>query len=212
MLGSQPRQDDPPTDGSHNTQVQVERWIAGDQGAFEVLYTRFAPLLASRIRRNAIWSNLRARVQAEDIAQEAWAKVVRSGLDAYTPQGPGSFLAYLARITDNTIIDTVRRLHAAKRGEGREHVELAPEDEGRTPQAWSTTESPTSAARRSEIEELARRVLTQREFAVWELVELQDYTSDEAGFAVDATSSAVRGLLMRARTKLIAALRSESPD
>lgn len=198
-------------DAPNVTTFHVERWLAGDEAAFTVLHTRFAPLLERRVRRHAVWPSLRARIGAEDVVQEAWAKVVRFGLGGYTPQGPGSFLAYLARITDNTVVDIVRRLNAAKRGEGREHVELGPEDDSSTPHTYSPVESPTGAARRHEIEELAARLLTARECEAWELVELEDYTSDEAGLALGTSGSAIRGLLKRARTKLITHLRQPPP-
>ncbi len=67
----------------------------------------------------------------------------------------------------------------------------------------SPLETPTGNARVSEIEELARRELSEREFEAWHLVEVLDHTASEAGLAMSSSDSAVRGLLLRGRSKLV---------
>ncbi len=195
-----------------NTDIQVARWQAGDEASFAVLYERFAPLIELRVRRNKVWCALQSRFQVDDVVQEAWLRVVPAAKKTFTPRGPGSFLAFVGQVTDNTMIDLLRRATTAKRGEGRNDLPLLPE-EGIDPAAQPGVrgfESPTSSARCSELQTLAQKLLKAREFQAWQLVELKGYTSEEAGLALDASDSAVRGLLLRSRARLAMALDPES--
>ena len=193
---------------SLSTDVQVARWQAGDETAFAILYERFAPLIEVRVRRSRIWRGLAGRYQVEDVVQEAWLRVVPAVKRTFTPRGPGSFLAYVSAVTDNTMVDLLRKTTTAKRGEGKGEVQL-PGDEGLEPVAVPGArgfQTPTSAARCSELRGLAERLLGEREFLAWRLAELEGYTAEETGMALDATGSAVRGLLLRARARLAVAL------
>lgn len=196
-----------------NTNIQVARWQAGDEAAFAILYERFAPLIQLRVRRNRVWSSLRSRYQVEDVVQEAWLRVVPATRKTFTPRGPGSFLAFVGQVTDNMMIDLMRRAMTTKRGEGRNDLPLPPEDGyGLAAQSGSRGfASPTSSARCSELEALAEKLLKGREFQAWRLVELKGYAAEEAGLALHATDSAVRGLLLRSRARLAVALDSEAP-
>lgn len=186
------------------TDVQVARFQAGDDSAFDILHTRFAPLLERRVLGHPNWPHLAKRCDLQDVVQEVWARLVPAARRSFTPSGPGSFLAFLATLTDRTIIDLARRQSAVKRGAGGEpqrldtHVEVFGDANVRV----SREETPTSSARRSELESIAEAVLSEREYAAFELVELQDYTAAEAGLAIRKSASAVRGLLLRARQKL----------
>jgi len=193
------------------TDLQVSRWQAGDDSAFETLYQRFAPLLTKRVRRNRLWSVLEAKIQAEDIVQEIWARVVPAAQKSFTPSGPGSFLAFLGTITDRTMVDLLRSATAEKRGssESARSLDTHCERHGQRLPGLAGAETPTSRARISELEDVARQILTERELEAWELVELQDYSAGEAGLAMDCSGSAVRGLLLRARAKLILTLGEE---
>jgi RNA polymerase sigma factor (sigma-70 family) len=175
-----------------------------------VLFERFAPLISLRVCRSRTWALLRSRFQVEDIVQDAWLKVVPGAQQTFTPGGKGSFLAFVSRVVDNTMIDHVRKLNAAKRGEGKPETPLVPgaEPEGVVESGVCGFESPTSSARRTELQEIAQRELSERELLAWTLVEMQSYTAGEAGLAMDVTGAAVRGLLLRARAKLILALKN----
>ncbi|MDF1799170.1 MAG: sigma-70 family RNA polymerase sigma factor [Planctomycetota bacterium] len=202
----------PPGTAPSHTDVQVARWQAGDETAFGLLYQRFAPLLALRIRRHRAWPGMQAKLQIEDVVQESWMRVVPGASRTFTPGGEGSFLAFLSKVTDNTLIDLARRASAVKRGDGQAvaALELVAGDDVLARPGILSLESPTSAARRSELQVLAERTLTEREHAAWELVELQGYNAEEAGLAMGSTGSSVRGLLLRSRAKLVLALGEES--
>lgn len=198
----------PPSPAAQSvTDVQVARWQAGDEAAFSVLFERFAPLIALRIQRGVVWGALKSRLQVEDVVQEVWLKVVPGAQRTFTPGGEGSFLAFVSKVADNTVIDLVRRQRALKRGEGQEEVPLVPGEEPGILAGPREFETPTSSARRSELRDIALRELGNREFLAWDLVEIQGYTAGEAGLAMNISASAVRGLLMRARAKLVLVLR-----
>lgn len=194
------------------TDVQVSRWQAGDESAFAVLYSRFAPLIELRVRRSPFWRGLQGTHAVEDIVQEAWLRVLPGSKVTFTPRGPGSFLAYVARVADNTMVDLVRRATTQKRGEGKTptslDAEAAPDPAVEPGQSGFVT--PTSAARCSELKELAERILHERELVAWQLIELEGYTAGEVGLALDLSASAARGLLLRARARLAVTLDAES--
>ena len=199
----------PPVTSTDNpelaTDLHVTRWQAGDESAFELLYQRFAPLLALRVQRNRVWPILRQRCHIDDVVQEVWSKLVSGSKKSFTPSGPGSFLAFLSSICDHTMVDLVRHSTAVKRGQGATVQSLEEDGMGagyRKP-SRATEETPTSRARVSELEAIAKNELSEREFEAWELVEMRDYTAPEAGLAMDTSDSAVRGLLLRGRAKLV---------
>lgn len=198
----------PATADRSTTEVQVARWQAGDDTAFALLYSRLAPMIMLRVVRNRVWPLIESRCQAEDVVQEAWMRVVPKVGHSFTPSGTGSFLAYVSKVTDNTLIDLSRRAHATKRGEGAQTQTILPETElfAKQRSGLPRAESPTSAARYNELRDLASRLLNERELLAWELVEISGYIAEEAGLAMDCTGSAVRSLVRRARAKLVLAL------
>ena len=82
---------------------------------------------------------------------------------------------------------------------------IVPDAERKLP-GFAEIETPSSRARVSEVEEIARRELTARELEAWDLVEMQDYSAAEAGLAMGCTDAAVRSLLPRARARLVSVL------
>lgn len=190
------------------TAAEYERWRAGDDGGFEALHSRLSPLLTARIRSHRAWRRLAGVADLDDVLQETWRRALPSALQRFQDRGPGALRALLAKAADRTVVDMLRRSTAKRRGPGQ-CVELQDESLGQHMPGRPRTATPTSQARATELEETAQRLLSPREIEVWELVELQGYTREEAAFATRTTASAVRGLLLRARTKLIAHLRNE---
>ena len=190
------------------TDLHVARWQAGDETAFEILHRRFAPLILMRVRRNRLWPMLKPKFQPDDVVQEIWARVVPATKQSFTPSGPGSFLAFLGKITERTLVDLLRTASAMKRGAGEKAHPLDTQCERHSQRlpGLSTPETPTSRARVSELEEVALKTLSEREFEAWELVEMQDYSAAEAGLAMECSDSAVRSLLLRGRAKLVLAV------
>ncbi|MCC6669543.1 MAG: sigma-70 family RNA polymerase sigma factor [Planctomycetes bacterium] len=147
-------------------------------------------------------------MQVEDVAQEIWARAVPAVQKGFAEMGPGSFLAFLGKIADRTMIDLARVMSADKRG-GVDAPRIFSSDmdgSARVRPGHSVLETPTSGARVGELMALAQRELTDREFKAWDLVEVQGYSAEEAGLAMRCSGSAVRGILLRSRAKLVAHL------
>ena len=208
LMKDSPSSSSPPPQIGLPTDLHVARWQAGDETAFEILYRRFAPLILMRVRRNRLWPMLEPKLQPDDVVQEIWARVVPAAKQSFTPSGPGSFLAFLGKITERTLVDLLRTASAMKRGAGEKArpLDTQCERDGRRLPGLSAPETPTSRARVSELEEVAQKALSERELEAWELVEMQDYSAAEAGLAMDCSGSAVRSLLLRGRAKLVLAL------
>jgi len=192
-----------------STDIHVSRWQAGDSEAFRALHDRFAPLLKSRVKKSKVWPMLMGRYQVDDLVQETWARVIPSAQKTYKPSGPGSFYAYLGRLADRTMVDLARLQRAAKRGQGVGDQSLSTNGDRKVVQkpGLPVAETPTSQARCTELESIARQGLNDREYEAWALVEIQGYSAEEAGIAMRCTGSAIRGLLLRCRTKLISRFR-----
>jgi RNA polymerase sigma factor (sigma-70 family) len=193
----------PPDTSDWATGVQFERWKNGDDSAFESLHDRFAPLLRSRIRRHPAWPVLDGRYPIDDLLQDVWARAVTAARQRFQYVGTGSLLAFLGQILDREVTDQARRHTTKKRGSNRV---LSLHDDGAAREVLpghAAPDTPTGLARASEILSLARTHLSNREYEAWDLVELQQFSTEEAGLALDCTSAAVRGLLLRGRAKLI---------
>lgn len=196
------------------TAVHIGRWKAGDPAAFETLHHRFAPLLRARVRRSRVFPMLEGQMQADDVVQEIWARAVPAAERGFTDEGPGSFLAFLAKIADRTMVDLARTLRAAKRGghDPARALQTGWERRAIPRPGLAAAETPTSHARASELTRMAEDELNERELEAWELVELQGFNADEAGLAMDCSGAAVRGLLLRSRAKLVARMGHDGRD
>ncbi len=202
---------------SLSTELQFQRWRKGDAQAFESIARHYHLLLMIRVRRSPSWPGLRTRCTEEDIVQEVWSQVVAHSREAFESQGPGSFCAYLCKITDNRIRSRARHHLAQKRGEGSTEVRCSDHDEQHALQKPGTPfpQTASSAARVSELQGLAAKHLSPDEYQAWHLVDNLGYTSQEAALAMgedlgerERTDSGIRGLLMRARVKLIPLVQS----
>jgi RNA polymerase sigma factor (sigma-70 family) len=194
-----------------STQIQVDQWRQGDPDALGRLADRFSPLVRFRIQGSRTFGRLKDHLTVEDIEQELWARVLKSGAEAFEARGiPHGFVAWLGQLTDSTMVDLLRGIEREKRGGGQQPHALdtmAQAQQLRRPGQRSEV-SPTAEARIAEFEELAREVLSERELKAWMWVVLENYTSAEAALGLDTTPAAVRSLLVRSRSKLQSALES----
>jgi RNA polymerase sigma factor (sigma-70 family) len=181
----------------------LARWRAGSEQAFREMAERHLPRLEARIRRHPGWRLLHGHYQISDLVQDVWARAMPIVRNNFKCNGPGALLAFLTTIADRTVVDLVRSHRSQKRGRG---------GASRLPTGYETAsampgtpapETPTSQARVSEITRIAREVLTEREHEAWERVEVHGFAAVEAAFAMNCTSASVRGLLLRARAKII---------
>jgi len=197
-----------------STQVYVERWRDGDPQALGRLASRLEAALAHRIRCHKLFAALSRDASIDDLTQEVWTRLFATGADAYTHRGKGSFLAWLGSLADSTLTDLYRRKEAKKRGAGKNPGALntRAERDARAMPGATPQQTPSQVAQLHEFERVARTVLTERELKVWTWTFLLGYTSEETAFGLSTTSSAVRGVLLRSKSKMEDALRKHRGD
>lgn len=206
-----------PPNPSPLTREVLSKYLGGDAGAGESLFSRFRTILLDRARRHSRMHPIQREVTPEDVVQEVFQRALASGLLArFEDRGRGSLEAALMQILERTMVDFARRLGAEKRGGGFARVDPVPVGDSRAAEfdgIASTETSPTGRAREHELVELARRALEPHEFEIWDLVELAGYDSNEVASRLHMTASAVRGVLFRAKAKLVRAIVGErDPD
>jgi RNA polymerase sigma factor (sigma-70 family) len=217
MSGSQRNdREEPPSDGAQPTLTKelLARYLAGDFAAEERLFSRFRTALLERARRHPRLRPLARDCTAEDVVQEVFRRVLASGLlNAFEDRGRGTLEAVLTRVLENTLVDFGRRASARKRGGTHERLDAL--ETGVAPgldrlPADDTT--PTNRARSKELVELAGRELEPRELEAWRWVEIEGLDAADVARRMKSTPAAIRGLVFRARAKLIRALSDERAD
>lgn len=199
------------------TRDLLPRYLAGDEAAGRSLFERHRGALLHRARCHRLLGALKGELSAEDVVHETLARALSGGfLDRFEDRGPGSLLGALGRILDHVLVDECRRRGAAKRGanalaysidgdEGSRHTMHA--------DLASPDPTPTSQARAHELVDLCRQLLAGREAEVWQLVEIEELSPADVARRLGSTPAAVRGVLFRARAKLLKALESRPrPD
>ncbi len=148
----------------------------------------------------------------EDLVGETFLRVLASGtLHSFAAREEGALLRFLIKVLHDVAADFYRRHGRRKRGAGRPEMSLTTgSDDGDSipgpPALQAAGTTPTSRARVNEIESLCRTQLSEREWGAWRLCEMEDCTSIEAADRLDCTDAAVRGLVLRARQKILRAL------
>ncbi|MEM7099341.1 MAG: sigma-70 family RNA polymerase sigma factor [Pseudomonadota bacterium] len=162
----------------------VAGYLAGDQTAFEVLYTR---------HKGAIFRYLLhqlPRAAAEDAFQETWLKIVKA-LPGYSEQG--KFQAYIFRICHNVLMDHHR---ASMKGVEETGIDEDLEDTG------SEVSGNASNMQLREIlmRQLAALPVAQR--SAWILKHETQLTINQIAELTDTTAEGVKSRLRYAMDKL----------
>ncbi|WP_325456935.1 sigma-70 family RNA polymerase sigma factor [Hyphomicrobium sp.] len=181
----------PAADSRNDEAVLVAEAGAGNGQAFGVLMERHLGSIVAVARRM-----LRDDAEAEDVAQEAFLRLWRSG--ATLEIGPAGIRPWLRRVVSNLCLDRVR-------GQGRvKVVEELPE----------VPEPPTQLAA-LESQDVQRRVeiamqgLPDRQRLALTLFHFEGLSQIEIGNVLGVSDEAVESLLSRARRQLKADLKSE---
>lgn len=101
----------------------VNRAMAGEPLALNRLLLLHYGTLSARVQKR-IPTRLRAVITPEDVLQEAFAEAFRT-MASFRPEGPNAFYRWLVTIADHRLLDAIRAHRAAKRGGGRQAVNLA---------------------------------------------------------------------------------------
>ena len=109
----------------------VRRGQAGDSAALGELVARYL----DRVRRIVgirMGAKFRGLLDSPDLAQDTCKAALRD-LPGLQPRGHGSIIRWLARITENQVLDAEDRLHAARRDRARERPADGPDTASTVP-------------------------------------------------------------------------------
>jgi RNA polymerase sigma-70 factor (ECF subfamily) len=104
------------------TMQLVQNAVAGDRAALQGLLITYYSEIEAAIRPR-FSPELANHVEIEDLIQDVLVDVYR-GIGSYQETESGSFVAWLRRIAENRVIDTVRRYRRVKRGDGAHRVDV----------------------------------------------------------------------------------------
>lgn len=163
----------------------------GEPAAFRQLLDRHLPAVTAVARRM-----LRDDAEAEDVAQEAFLRLWRTGssLDI----GAGGVRPWLRRVVSNLCIDRIR---GSSRQMVVEEVPEQAEDAGQL----SGMESAELGARVDK----ALKALPERQRMALTLFHFEGMSQNEVAAAMDISAEAVESLLSRARRALKVSLKDE---
>jgi len=185
----------------------IDRWRSGDPSALDRLVARHNPMLLARAEAHPLRRRLAARPDAGDVAHDALVRVLASGLLArFEDRGAGSLRKVLFRVLDRTLLDALRRERTSKRSANVARAFRDGTDAGLEAFLQSVDHrepSPTSQARTREWVETCRDLLAEREWVVWHAVEVGGRTAADVARDLGIAESAARGLLFRARRRIL---------
>jgi len=194
----------------------LDRWKAGESDAADLLVERHTPLLRRRARRLLSGrADVGASLEGDDLIQDTWVRVFSKGaLERLEIRRSGAFSAWLVRVLQRSLLDRRRRTRALKRDASVSRAIGADSDGAALPGPEvlvdSREPSPTSRARMHDLTNFCQHVLTDREWEVWKLVEIDRWAAVDVAREKGISSSAVRSLTHRAREKLLRALSTGS--
>lgn len=189
-------------------QELIQEAVAGDRAALQGLLLAHYREIENIVRRR-FNSELAAHLEVEDVVQDVLVDVHR-GISHFKDGDSGNFNAWLQRIAENRVIDTVRHFRRLKRT-GASHADGALHGQSRESldSVWewlsAAQSSPDRNLRRKEAREMAQICLAglnedQRHAVSAFYFEHKD--ACEIGNELNRSPAAVRELLRRARKRL----------
>jgi len=193
-----------PGDFLASSLVLIRQAKKGDKEALNLLLKRYSPRVLQIVRAR-LGPGLRAKLDSQDILQEAFIRAVK-GFDGYEIRGEGKFLYWLSRLVKNAICDRHDYFRADKRFSGNDlplTVGLGSADKDPTPSQFLTFQEGFQRllCAMDELPEESRESVVHRD--------MEGLSFAEIGSIMGRTEDAARMLYVRAKAKL-AALMEES--
>ena len=183
----------------------VEEAVAGDDFALQELLVRHCPQLTAHLDRQFPgW--LRESVCVDDVLQDTFVSVFRS-ITSFEARDEGSFFAWLARIADCRLADTIRTFQRKKRG-GDLKRNRSPERSGVADLLdLLSTDMPTPSrvATRQENEQALRLAIAHLPSHYRQAVTMhyiEGHAVNDVARELGKTPAAIRGMLTRAREEI----------
>ena len=192
----------------------VRRATAGEEEALSALLARHGPEVQERLR-GKIGAQWQAAIDVADVMQVTYLEAFLR-IRQFTPQETGSFLAWLTRIAENNLRDSIRALERAKRPSPRRRIGESPGEDSVVALVevlGYTTTTPSRHAGRHEVSELVDRAVRKLppDYAtVIRLYDLEGQSADRVARVMDRSIGAVYMLRARAHDRLRELLGAES--
>lgn len=184
----------------------LQEAVEGDRDALASLFK----LLGSAIRRRLagkIPKRWQSVLSEDDVMQQSYSDAFRN-IQKFTPQGVGSFVAWMSTLAERNLFDAIKMLEADKRGGSRRRVEWAGNDESFVllhEQLAVTSTTPSRHMARNEAVAAVRRALTELPEAYGRVVQMYDLEgrpAAEVAEAMNRTTGAIFMLRVRAHARL----------
>ena len=206
MAGPQPTQ---PSDKELSAKA-----AAGDDAAFAALLKRHGPTVRERIK-HAIGQHWKSVLDEDDVMQVTYLEAALK-ISTFTDRGEGSFVAWIQRIADNNMRDSIRGLERAKRPDPRKRLADKPAGESYAAlvevMGFTLTTPSVQAARGEMVTELDRALakLPPDYEKVLRLYDLQGKDIDAVAADLGKSQGAVYMLRARAQERLAEVIGNES--
>lgn len=197
------------------TELLVSRFLGGNAMAADRLFRNLERSLRPLVRFHPLFRSLRGRMTEDDVLGELWKTLLeRDSLEHFDDRGPGSLRAWLRGVLDRLMTDLARRGGAMKRrgGELPHSLDGSSSTARRAGQVAGGAPGPATIARVGDFADRCLRALPQREAEVWELRVLRELEFDEIASKLGCTPASARGLLHRARARLVELGILDSPE
>lgn len=188
--------------------------IGGDRDALRDLLRRHDQYLRGHVA-SKIRATHRAAFDEDDVLQVTYLEAYLR-IRQFNPNGPGSFRAWLLRITENNLQDAIRSLNCRKRPPRDKQVSIPAGDESYVTLLsllGGTATTPTTHLRRAETKSLLEQALGKLPPDYETVVRLSDLAGrsmDDVANAMGRTAASVRMLKARAHARLSELLGSPS--
>ncbi len=175
----------------------VERVVAGDEAAFEVLYERYFPRVYHFLSRR-----LHNRADAEEAAQETFINVF-SSIDSYRGEAP--FAAWVLGVTRRTLAGRFKKKrHPTVSLEGREEPESIDLLRSALHREPTPLEHYECGERLSQLDDAVRHQLSEEQRRLFVLHHLRHLSIQVIARTLCKSEDAVKSNLYRARKLLLA--------
>ena len=196
----------------HKTQHLVVLAKDGDKSALNQLYRVYAERVRWMVRFR-MGKELRSKLESMDLVQDTFIHAL-SGLENFTYKNEGDFVRWLAKIAENELRGSLKKLHADKR-DIRKEVRLdnyRPTTAGGfvgTAEPIQATTPSVIMSRKEDLAKLAKAIdeLKPEYREVIVLTKIEGLSYNEIAGRLGKSSEAVRKLVSRAMAELTIAFR-----
>jgi RNA polymerase sigma-70 factor (ECF subfamily) len=192
--------------------ILIDRAKSGEHAALErLLLTDFDPLLRHIQRR--LPSSIQGVISPADVLQQSFIQVFRN-IRQFKGDSPAAFFAWLKTIAERAVKDAIKAAQRKKRGVGFHQLNTAPHGQASTTshlieRLSHTGATPSQSVSRREVVQAVQIAMAALPEDYQKAVRLRYFDGKSVQQAADAmgkSPGALRGLIVRAKEKLRAAM------